>query len=100
MKKLSPKEVYKRLKFKEQIQKKVETAKKNIAKAEAKLDALQDSCPHYDSEYVNKGSTGSWDRDDSFWRDYTCNDCGKKWQTDQSYEMYAKYPYAIDRTYK
>lgn len=98
MKKLSPKEVYKRLKVSEATRKKVIKAQEGIVKAYQKLDLIQKACPHYDSEYRNRGSTGSWDRDDSYWREYICNDCGLQWTTDQSYEMYAKYPYAIDKT--
>jgi transposase-like protein len=98
--KLSAKEVYKRLKFKEQIQKKITTAQKAIKKAYQKLEDLQAACPHYDSEYRNKGNTGSWDREDTFWRDYECHDCGKRWQTDQAYENYKIYPYAKDMTYE
>jgi len=98
--KLSAKEVYKRLKFKEQIQKKVAKARLAIQKAEEKLEAIRDTCPHYDSEYRNRGNTGSWDREDVFWREYECHDCGKRWQTDQAYENYAKYPYAKDMTYE
>jgi transposase-like protein len=99
-KQLPAKEVYKRLKFKEQMQKKVAKAKDGIKKAYQKLEDIQKTCPHYDSEYRNHGSTGNWDRDDSYWRNYECHDCGKKWQTDQSYEQYEKYPYAVDKTYE
>lgn len=60
-----------------------------------KLVALEDSCPHYHSWYENKGSTGSWDRDDHYWRDYECEDCGKRWTTDQSMEQERKYPHAV-----
>jgi hypothetical protein len=60
-----------------------------------KLDDLQKSCPHYRSWYENKGSTGSWDRDDSFWRNYECEDCGRVWTTDQGIEQSKKYPHAI-----
>jgi hypothetical protein len=98
--KLSAKETYKRLKFKEQIQKKIASADASIKKAYEKLDAIQKSCPHYDSEYKNRGSSGNWDRDEHYWREYECNDCGKRWNTDQSYEQDKKYPYAINKTYK
>ena len=60
-----------------------------------KLVALESECPHYNSWYENKGSTGSWDRDDSFWRDYECEDCGKRWTTEQSIDMEKKYPHAV-----
>lgn len=60
-----------------------------------KLDALQKSCPHYNSWYENKGSSGGWDRDDHYWRDYECEDCGKRWTTDQSYAQEKKYTHAV-----
>lgn len=63
---------------------------KQINKEKSKLKKFQNSCPHYDSTYKNEGSTGSWDRDDSFWRVWECNDCGKRWTTDQSVD----HPYA------
>lgn len=97
--KLSPKEVYKRLKFKERMQKKVAIATDNIQKAYKKLSDLQESCPHYDSIYRNRASTGSWDRDDSYWREYECHDCGKCWTTDQSRTATEKYPHAVNKTY-
>lgn len=100
VRKLPAKEVYKRLKFKESMQKKIAKAEDQIEKAYSKLHELQESCPHYDSVYKNRGSTGSWDRDDSFWREYECFDCGKKWQTDQSFTQDEKYPYAVDKTYE
>ena len=94
--KLSAKEVYKRLKFKEQIQKKVTKAQLAIQKAEEKLEDIQDSCPHYDSEFRNRGNSES----EVYWRDYKCHDCGKRWDTDQKYETYAMYPYARNMTYE
>lgn len=100
MGKVTPKEVYKRLLFKEKMKKKVAAAEKKIELAEKALEKIQKSCPHYDSVYRNKGSTGNWDRDDSFWREYECFDCGKKWTTDQSYNLYKIYPYAVDKTYE
>lgn len=98
--KLSPKEVNKRLKFKEQLQKKIAIAQKGVDKAEDKLYALRNSCPHYDSYYKNKGSTGGWDYADSYWREYECLDCGSKWRTDQDRKFDIEYPYSEDRTYK
>jgi len=59
------------------------------------LEELQNSCLHYHSFYENKGSTGHWDRDDSFWRNYECLDCGKIWTTDQSSKQDKKYPHSV-----
>lgn len=69
-----------------------------ISEWQERLDALRDDCPHYRSWYENKGSTGSWDRDDHYWRDYECEDCGKRWTTDQSHEQEKKYPHAVKGT--
>lgn len=63
-----------------------------------KLRVLQDKCPHHSLEYKNKGSTGSWDRDDSYWTEWFCPDCDMRWSTDQSYEIKKKYSHAIDKT--
>ena len=98
--KLTPKEVYNRLKYAEAMKKKVAAVKKKIHKAECELARLEESCKHYHSSYKNHGSTGSWDREDHFWRIYECEDCGARWETDQSYELYKKYPYAVDKTYE
>lgn len=99
MKKLTAKETYKRLLFKEQMEKKVKTAKAAIKRAETKLAELRLSCPHYHSEYRNRGSGDGWDYEASYWREYVCDDCGDRWTTDQSPEMDKKYPYAVDKTY-
>lgn len=66
-----------------------------IGEWQERLEALRSGCPHYRSWYENKGSTGSWDRDDHFWRDYECEDCGKRWTTDQGIEQERKYPHAV-----
>lgn len=60
-----------------------------------KLKELYEFCPHYNSWYENCGSSGNWDRDESYWRHYECEDCGNRWNTDQSYEQEKKYPYSI-----
>jgi hypothetical protein len=56
MKKLTAKETYRRLLFKERMMKKANKALNNIQLAYKKLEDLQNSCPHYDSEYRNRGS--------------------------------------------
>lgn len=66
-----------------------------IQQWQTKLEEVQNTCPHYRCFYENKGSTGSWDRDDSFWRNYECLDCGKVWTTDQSIQQDRKYPHAV-----
>jgi hypothetical protein len=95
MRKRLSKEDLKRLAKGDAIVKKRTAIEAKIKEWDYKLTQLQDLCPHYHSWYENKGSTGSWDRDDHFWRDYECEDCGKRWTTDQSYEQEEKYPYAV-----
>lgn len=50
------------------------------------IASIQDVCPHAISVYSAHGSTGNWDRDDSFWYNHYCYDCRKRWTTDQKYE--------------
>jgi hypothetical protein len=97
---LTPKEIYKRLKYQEAMQKKVAAAENKITVAEKALEAIIKTCHHYHCTYVNKGSTGSWDRDDYYWREYECADCGDRWTTSQSREDEKKFPYAVNKTYK
>lgn len=69
-----------------------------IDEYELKLAELQNSCPHHNLEYKNRGNSGSWDRDDSYWTEWFCPDCDKHWTTDQSYDIKVKYSHAKDRT--
>lgn len=85
----------KRMREADAIAKRRKAIKAKIREWSEKLTALEDSCPHYHSWYENKGSTGSWDRDDHYWRDYECEDCGKRWTTDQGIEQERKYPHAV-----
>ena len=48
------------------------------------IKEIQDSCPHINLKYTRGGSSGNWDREDSYWFNFKCNDCGKKWTTEQS----------------
>jgi transposase-like protein len=81
------------------LKKRIQIEKK-IKEYEHRLEQLQKECPHHNLEYKNEGSTGSWDRDDSYWTNWFCPDCDKRWTTDQSYEIKQKYPQAIDKTYE
>lgn len=94
MRKRVTKEDIKRQSRADAIVRKRKAIEAKIKEWDRKLDALQESCPHYNSWYENQGSTGSWDRDDSFWRNYECEDCGKRWTTDQGIEQDRKYPHA------
>lgn len=77
------------------IVKRRQAIENKIKQWDARLNELQKSCPHYHCYYEDKGSTGNWDRDDSFWRNYECMDCGRAWTTDQSYKQDKKYPHAV-----
>lgn len=43
----------------------------------------QEICPHETSVCKAEGSTGNWDRDDSYWFVFYCYDCRKRWSHDQ-----------------
>lgn len=81
---LTSKQVIRR---KEQINKKTDALNKAREK-------LQEECPHHNLRYKNSGSTGNYDRDDSYWRDWFCPDCEKRWTTSQSLESKKQYPHA------
>jgi len=52
-----------------------------IAKEEASIEA---DCPHETLTYKYQGDTGNWCKaDDSYWIDWKCDDCDKRWQTTQ-----------------
>ena len=80
---------------------------KKLAKIYKEYEVLQDTtCEHkHDLEYKLGGSSGNWDRsDDCYWIDWKCNECGKRWTTDQNdiYNLTTKvYPHAVRiRDYK
>jgi len=49
---------------------------------------LQNECRHplIARETENRGSTGHWDGDDSFWTDHKCALCGRRWSTTQRWQ--------------
>ncbi len=53
------------------------------------INHIQDTCKHPEDkvEYKNKSDTGNWDNNDSYWADYHCLRCDKRWSDDQH-----KYP--------
>jgi hypothetical protein len=64
---------------------------------DALFENLQDSCPHVYLRYVCWGSTGNWDREDSFGAYFHCPDCQKRLSTSQGQDMkdiLKKYPHA------
>lgn len=84
----------------EAILKKRKQLEKKYAEYNQKLINLQVECPHHNLEYKNKGNSGGWDYDDSYWTEWYCPDCCKRWNTDQSYAIKQKYPHATDKTYE
>ena len=68
--------------------------REGVALATARINELYDhieqlrlACTHPDKTGECKGNTGNYDPSaDSYWIDWYCPDCGKKWMTDQSRE--------------
>jgi hypothetical protein len=65
------------------IEKRRISIEKQIAKWEDKLAELHNVCKHEYATKINKGSTGSWDRDDYYWRECSCPECGRRWNEEQ-----------------
>lgn len=47
------------------------------------IKKLQERCKHPKAEKTPKGSTGNWDRDDSYWYVCHCPRCNKRWTEPQ-----------------
>lgn len=56
--------------------------------AQEAFNVLQEACPHplILRETKNKGNTGNWDRDDSYWTEHKCLMCNKWWTTSQRWQ--------------
>lgn len=54
-----------------------------LEKLHAEKEELQKTCPHTNATKKGNSSTGSWDRDDSYWWEFDCPDCGKRWTEPQ-----------------
>jgi hypothetical protein len=79
-----------------QVQRKLVVIQKRTASAYAALKALQDTCAHPTPTYKYCGSSGSYDpSNDSYWIDWHCPDCNKKWNTPQHRQHTDKYPNAV-----
>lgn len=77
-----------------QIRNKIITIKKKYKLLSDKEKEIQNNCPHINLTYENKGNSGGWDREEYYWRNWDCRDCGKRWQTDQTYDDLQLYPHA------
>lgn len=70
-----------------QVKRKRITIHDKIAKLNEQLSELQTLCTHPDVTKKYGGNTGNYDPSaDSYWIDWACPDCGKKWRTDQDRE--------------
>lgn len=67
-----------------QVRRKLTTIVKNQEKWDQAERDLQLLCSHPNATKKYCGDTGNWDRAaDSYWIEYRCPDCGKKWNVDQ-----------------
>lgn len=66
--------------------------KAEIDRLESEIEKIQDNCDHKNIIYKMDGSSGNWDRDDSYWYDIICLDCGLRYTNPQ------EYPYLQDKT--
>lgn len=67
-----------------QIRRRLGTIQKHQTKWDAAERELQNLCKHPNADKKYNGSTGNWDRnDDSYWIEYKCPDCDKRWSEDQ-----------------
>ena len=80
------------------VRTKTKQLKDKIKKANRELEVFQNKCPHTNLTKKYCGSDGGWDYDASYWIAWECQDCEKRWVTDQSYASGKKYPHAIDIT--
>lgn len=77
-----------------QVIKRVDKIKNKIKSAQAELDDLQEICPHHHLTYEPRGDSGNWDGRETYWYDWRCYDCGKRWQSDQTIDETNKFPHA------
>jgi hypothetical protein len=67
-----------------QIKRRATTINNNIKKWNDALRMLQVTCTHPTATKKYGANTGNYDPSaDSYWIDYTCPDCGKRWMTEQ-----------------
>ncbi len=67
-----------------QIRRRYKTIEKKQWKWDNAERELQSICTHPNAIGKNFSDTGNWDRSqDSYWTEWHCTDCGKKWSTEQ-----------------
>jgi len=85
----------------EKIRKKVAILRDKIKLHNKKLEDFQNNdCPHPNLTYTAKGSTGNWDRENTYWYEWCCDCCGKRWITNQDEEgkeTRSRFPHATQK---
>lgn len=74
----------------EQILEKKKLLNKEISNLQDELISLRDSCNHHNLRYKYDGTDSGWDYDASYWVDWFCPDCEKRWTTAQAYDLIKK----------
>lgn len=68
-----------------QIKRRVGTLQKQIAAAQAKIEAIQETCPHVNALHKNRANTGNYYDESTYWTEHHCYDCDRRWTTDQDW---------------
>lgn len=67
-----------------QIKRRYTTIMKKIESLEQEINELQEECPHANVTIKHDSNTGNYDPTaDSYWIDFHCQDCDKRWRTPQ-----------------
>jgi hypothetical protein len=67
-----------------QVRRRYRTIERNQTKWDQAERDLQSICTHPNATKKYSSNTGNWDRgQDSYWIDWHCLDCDKRWSTDQ-----------------
>jgi hypothetical protein len=67
-----------------QIRRRFETIERHQERWELAEKELQTICKHPSADKKYRGDSGNWDRSqDSYWIEFKCPDCGKRWIEDQ-----------------
>lgn len=74
-----------------QVQRKRQSISDKVAKLSGQLWDLQAACSHPDVTKQYRGDTGNYDpSQDSYWINWHCSDCDKRWTTPQDRENLLK----------
>jgi len=64
----------------------IESLKNQIKEIQAKIEKIQEDCSHPPLvlQKIHKSNTGNYDpSNDSYWIDFHCQLCDKRWRQDQ-----------------